>query len=86
MASGNIGRIKAAKLERSERLQAVYKVLRNAEDWLTVRDIRERTLNRVEAVGAAIQELKSQTNCIKIDCEFREGYYKYRLRGKRLLF
>ena len=67
--------IRAAKLENSSRLQAVFEVL-NRGGWWTAGDIRRATGDAVEAVPTAVQELKA--NGITVECRHMDGQYRYR--------
>jgi hypothetical protein len=79
---GQMGRIKAAKLETSPRLQRVLKLLdENDHRWLTTRMIMRRC--SVCAVNTVIAELRE--NGAVIDCKtdvMRDGKrrWSYRLR------
>ena len=73
-----VGAMHAAKLERSPRLQRVYKYLRRASDWRSTRDIVYGA--DVMAVNSCVSELRA--NGIGVDCEPRGKIYVYRLRAE----
>ncbi len=64
-----------AKLERSERLQAVYRVLRLAKKGISSWELAQAS--QTVAVGTCVSELRQQGH--RIDCK-REGHiWRYTL-------
>lgn len=77
---GQLGRINAAKLDRSERLQRVLTLLiENRHRWLTTRQIMR--LSHVCAVNTVIAELRD--NSAEIECKttvLRDGKRRWSYR------
>ena len=70
--------IHAGRLETSEKLQAIMRVLQDGQ-WHSAREIRKLSGDIVEAVSARIQELTSTVNNIPIECKHIDGQYRYRI-------
>lgn len=79
--------IHAARVEKSARLQRVLAVLRrNVDVWMTRRELRVVCGPEMEDATVCIRELRQ--NGYRIDCERRDGRWKYRLveAAQRTLF
>jgi hypothetical protein len=76
----NAGRIHAAKLEKSPRLQRFLAVLKQHPDGISTRDVQFAA--DVCNAHSCAAELNAPINNIPVDCERRaDGYFYYRLKS-----
>ena len=75
----NLGKIRAAHIETSPRLQRLMRYLKTQADWVSTWELVHNV--NLCAVNTAISELRA--NNIDVECrKVRNGVYQYRLAEK----